>query len=786
MAVPSRMIGARIQRREDPRLITGHGRYVDDLAPAGLLHMAVVRSPYAHATIRVIEATAARSMPGVEAVLLEPDFKAVLSGYLPVGTAGVPLKKQSPEQFPMASGEAVYEGEPIAVVLAKHRYQASDAAAALVRDIDFEVLPAVIDLEKALEAGGPTVHRDAPDNVSWDVQFHGGDIAAAFAEAEITLRQRILQQRLVPMPLEGRAVLAQWDPFDGALTMWTSSQVPHFIRLFIARALGIGENQIRVIAPDVGGAFGSKIRPYPEEYLAAACTKLLGGRPVKWSESRSENFRATNHGRGHIFDIEVAARLDGTLLGLKIEQMTDVGAYVGLFGSNGTIAIQMGGGCYRWKAVDGRSIGVLTNKMSTDPYRGAGRPEAAHLCERAVDLIALELGMDPADVRRKNFAHDFPFSNNFGFLYDSGDYQKALDLALEIAGYEDFRREQAEARTKGRFLGIGMASYVEICGFGPAAATASPSEIGLVESATVRIHPTGVVDVNVGTHSHGQGHVTSFAQIVSDTLFTSMDSVRIHFGDTANTPFGYGTYGSRSVAVGGMAILRSCQKVVRKARQIAAHVFEAAEEDILVGPAGYYVKGDPGHAKGLSEIAFAAYGGALPEGMEQGLEAVTYFDPPNFTWPFGTHVCIVEIDPETGAVELKKYVAVDDCGNVINPMIVEGQIQGGIAQGIAQALFEEVVYDEATGQLMSGSLIDYLVPTANEIPDMQLDHTFTPSPTNELGVKGVGEAGTIGSSAAVINAICDALSPLGIKHVDMPASPNRLWRMIQDARSVTR
>ena len=777
------MIGARIQRQEDPRLITGHGRYVDDMAPAGLLHMAVVRSPHAHAAIRGINVDAARAMPGVVAVLVASDFKSVLNGYLPVGTAGVPNKKQSPNQFPIGSEEAVYEGEPIGVVVAEQRYQAADAASALTIEIDFEVLPAVIDLEKALMTDEPRVHIGAPNNVSWDVSFPGGDIAGAFGEAEITIKQRILQQRLVPMALEGRAVLAQWDPYDSALTMWTSSQVPHFIRIHIARALGIGENHVRVIAPDVGGAFGSKIRPYPEEYLVAACTKILGGRPVKWSESRSENIRTTSHGRGHIFDIEVAARRDGTLLGLKIEQKTDVGAYVGLFGSNGTIAISLGGGCYAWKAVEGRSIGVLTNKMSTDPYRGAGRPEATHLCERAIDLVARELNMDPADIRRKNFARDFPFTNNFGMVYDSGNYQGALDKALQNAGYEDFRRQQAEARLHGRYLGVGIASYVEICGFGPAAATASPTEIGLVESATVRIHPTGSVDINVGTHSHGQGHLTPFAQIVSDTLGVPMDAIRIHFGDTANTPFGYGTYGSRSAAVGGMAILRSCQKVVEKARQIAAHLFEAAEEDVVVENGQYFVKGDPSHAKPFFDIAFAAYGGNLPKGVEQGLEAVSYYDPPNFTWPFGTHVCMVEVDPETGVVDIKKYIAVDDCGNVINPMIVEGQLHGGIAQGIAQALFEDVIYDPATGQLMTGTLLDYIVPTANEMPPIHLDHTVTPSPTNELGVKGVGEAGTIGSSVAVINAICDALAPLGIKHVDMPASPDRLWKQIKEAKA---
>ena len=778
MAV-SRLVGARIQRREDPRLITGHGRYVDDISLPGTLHMALVRSPYAHASINSIATEPAASMPGVHAVYLAEDFRGVLQGTLPVGSAGVPDKKQVPDQFPIGSGEAVYQGEPLAVVLAEQRYQAADAAAAV--EIDYEPLPAVMDLEEALKPGTATAHRDAPDNIVWDETYPGGDVEAAFEDAEVVIKERIVQQRLVPLPLEGRSVLAQFDPYDQCLTVWTSSQVPHFIRLFLAGGMGLAEAQVRVVAPDVGGAFGSKLRPYPEEYLAAAASRL-SRHPVKWSESRSENIMATNHGRGMICDIEAAARRDGTLLGLRINQVVDVGGYVGLFGANATITCMMGVGCYRWRAAEGRSIGVLTNRMSTDPYRGAGRPEAAHLCERAVDLVAREIGMDPADVRRKNFATDFPFSNNFGMVYDSGRYAGALDRALELAGYEDLRRRQAELRVQGRYLGIGISSYVEICGFGPSRATASPTEVALVESATVRVHPSGSVTVNVGTHSHGQGHATPFAQIVGDELGVSLEAIQVRYGDTENTPFGYGTYGSRSAAVGGTAILRSCRKVVDKARKLAAHLLEAAEEDIVVDQGRYQVKGSPDRARTLGEIAFAAYGAEFPEGMEQGLEAVTFFDPPNFTWPFGTHVCVLEVDPETGGVDLQKYVAVDDCGNVINPMIVDGQIHGGIVQGLAQALFEEVIYDRASGQLQTATLLDYLAPTANEIPPLVLDRTVTPTDSNDLGVKGVGEAGTIGSSAAVINAICDALAPLGITHVEMPARPDRLWSLIQEAR----
>jgi carbon-monoxide dehydrogenase large subunit len=469
---------------------------------------------------------------------------------------------------------------------------------------------------------------------------------------------------------------------------------------------------------------------------------------------------------------------------LKVTQYLDIGAYQGVFGAFQAVACLLSGGAYKWKHIAARTVGILTNKTSTDPYRGAGRPEATHLVERAVDLIAREIGMDPVEVRRKNFATEFPFTNNFGLVYDSGDYDKSLNKALELANYKDLRREQEALRKQGRYLGIGLSTWIEICGLGPSAATAPAAGVALVESSQVRIHPAGGVSVYTGTHSHGQSHDTTFAQIVADTLGVPYDSIEMHHGDTAEGPaMGYGTYGSRSLAVGGMSIRMSCLKVVDKAKKLAAHILEADEADIVFDQGRFYVKGSPEKAKTLGEVAFASYGAGLPEGMEHGLEAVSYFDPPNFTWPFGAHICVVEVDPDTGAVDMRKYIAVDDCGNIINPMVVEGQITGGIVQGIAQALFEEVVYDEDSGQLRTGTLIDYMVPTANEIPELVLGSTLTPSPTNELGVKGIGEAGTIASSAAVINAIVDALSPFGIKHVDMPASPDRLWKMIKEAKN---
>src|SRR6266849_5461610 len=777
------MIGAKIHRREDPRLVSGHGRYVDDMVRPGMLHMAVVRSPQAHAKIKSIDLAAAKKAPGVSAVFTFADFKDHIAGGIPVTASFVADKKQVPNQFPIAHDEVVYQGEPVAVVLADERYQAADAAALV--DVEYEALPAVMDIEKAMESSSPKAHSGAPDNIGWELTY-APENPDVMKEADVVIKERILQQRLFPIAMEGRGLVAEYDNFDKRLTLWTSSQIPHFIRLFVGTACGLAESQVRVIAgPDVGGGFGSKLRPYPEEYLAVVASKL-SGRPVKWIEGRSENLTATTHGRGQIFDIEAGAKKDGTLVALKVTQYLDIGAYQGVFGAFQAVACLLSGGAYKWKHIAARTLGILTNKTSTDPYRGAGRPEATHLVERAVDLVAREIGMDPAEVRRKNFATEFPFTNNFGLVYDSGNYGKSLDKALELANYKDLRREQEALRKQGRYLGIGLSTWIEICGLGPSAATAPAAGVALVESSQVRIHPTGGVSVYVGTHSHGQSHDTTFAQIVADTLGVPYDSVEMRHGDTAEGPaMGYGTYGSRSLAVGGMSIRKSCLKVVDKARKLAAHILEASEEDIVFDQGSFRVKGSPDKSKSIGEIAFASYGAGLPEGMEQGLEAVSYFDPPNFTWPFGAHIAVVEVDPETGVVDLRKYVAVDDCGNVINPMVVDGQIVGGIAQGIAQALYEEVVYDDESGQLRTGTLTDYLVPTVNEMPEFILGKTVTPSPTNDLGVKGIGEAGTIASSVAVINAICDALSPLGIKHVDMPASPDRLWKQIQDARGMS-
>jgi carbon-monoxide dehydrogenase large subunit len=782
----SQMIGARIHRREDPHLITGGGRYVEDLVRAGALTMAVVRSPHPHARIKGINTSAAKAISGVVAVLTAADFKSVLSGTHPVAPAFVAEKHTVPQRFPIAEDEAVFQGEPVAIVLAENRKLAVDAAEAV--EVDYEPLPPVIDLLTALESSSVKAHTNQPDNLAWDLTYSPEDsVKDAFARADVVIKERIIQQRLAPTPLETRGVVAEYSQFDDQLTIWMGTQNPHFIRLFVSGALGMPETKVRVVSHDVGGGFGSKISPYPEDYLVAAAAKMFK-RPVRWMETRTESLQTTTHGRGQVFDLELAATRDGALLALKVVQYLDTGAYVSLFSAFQACACLLAGGGYKWPGgIAARTVGVLTNRVPTDPYRGAGRPEATHNIERMMDRLAHEIGMDPVALRKKNFIQpeEFPFTSNFGLVYDSGNYAGAMDRALELVGYEDFRRRQAEARKAGRYLGIGVSSWIEICGFGPSAATApATGGIALVESAHVRIHPTGSAQVFVGTHAHGQGHETTFAQIAADTLGLPYESVEIRHGDTAEgAAFGYGTYASRSVAVGGMAVRTTAQKVVAKAQKIAAHMLEVSPDDVVFDQGRFHVKGNPGNAKTMAEVAFAAFGGSLPEGVDHGLEAIGYFDPPNFVWPFGTHVCVVEVDPQTGSVDLQQYIAVDDCGNVINPLIVEGQLHGGIAQGIAQALFEEVVYDPETGQLLTGTLVDYLVPTANEIPSPVLDKTVTPSPSNELGVKGIGEAGTIASSVAVINALVDALQPFGIKHIDMPASPDRLWKQIRDTQN---
>jgi aerobic carbon-monoxide dehydrogenase large subunit len=780
----SQMIGASIKRREDPRLVTGSSSFVDDIAQTAVVHMHVVRSSEAHARVLGIETARAKEADGVVAIFTGKDLKSEFGAPLPVTVCFVPEKKY-PNHYPIAVDKVHYVGEPIAIVLASSRAAAEDAGERL--EVRYESLPPVLDMEKAIEKDSPLIHEELGSNLSYDMKVAAGDIEAAFKEAEVTIKQRLIQQRLIPIAIEPRGVLADYKTFGGKLTVWSSTQIPHFVKVWLAVILGIPESNVRVIAPEVGGGFGSKIRVYPEEILTALASRRLG-RPVKWIEDRNENVKATHHGRDQIWDVEIAAKKDGTVLGIRPTQWLNLGGYHSQFGTFQVSGMLVAQGAYRMKAFDGRAIGVFTNTTPTDAYRGAGRPEATFLIERVMDLVARETGVDPVEVRRRNFvrAEDQPFTTLLGLTYDSGDYRITLDKALETIDYAGFRKEQADKRKQGKYLGIGLSTYIEICGLGPAAATEAAVGVSLWGMSVVNVHFTGKATVIIGSSPHGQGHETTYAQVASDVLGIPVEDIDIQHGDTAIGPMGMDTYGSRSTALDGNAVHLSAMKVQEKAKKIAAHLLEAADADIVYENGKAFVKGTPSKAVTIQEIAAAAFQTSrLPKGMEGGLEATTFFDPTNFVWPFGAHIAVVEVDAETGATRIIRYVAVDDCGTRINPMVVGGQLHGGIAQGIGQALFEEAVYDEA-GQLRSGSLVDYLVPTAADLPSFELGATVTPSPVNPLGTKGIGEAGTIASSPAVINGIVDALAPFGVKDITMPATPEKVWQLMHRNGGTTR
>ena len=778
----TQVFGSSIKRREDPKLITGRGSYVDDIKIVGMLHMVLVRSPHAHADINGIDASAARASEGVVAVFTGEELQEQL-GSLPVGWP-VPDTKEVPHP-PLAVDKVRYVGDAVAAVVAASPTLAADAAELV--EIDYEPLDAVVSMDDALADGAPQLHDDAPNNTAFEWEVGGGDVDQAQAEAEVVISQRLINQRLIPNAMEGRGVVADYNPGTNQLTMWTSSQIPHLVKLLMALVTGHPEHLIRVIAPDVGGGFGSKLYLYAEEVITGIVAKQLG-RAVKWTEQRQEAYLATTHGRDHVSDVTIMGNRDGTITGLNGTTRANMGAYLSTFAP--AIPTYLYGlmfvGPYDFPNVRCKVIAPFTNTTPVDAYRGAGRPEATYLIERMVDLFADEIGMDPAEVRRKNFIPPFDDSYEIplGVMYDSGNYEAALDRALEIIGYENFKEEQAQARSEGRLVGIGFCSYVEICGGAPSAiAVTLGARAGLWESAIVRVHPTGKATVYTGSSAHGQGHETTFAQLAASELGVPVEDVDVVHGDTGQVQFGTGTFGSRSAAVGGGAIHMSVAKIKEKARRLAAHLLEAAPEDIVYEDGKLFVAGAPAEAKTIQEIAFAAhvYAEDLPEGMEPGLEATSYFDPKNFTWPFGTHAAVVEIDPDTGAVTLQRYIAVDDVGNVINPMIVDGMVHGGIAQGVGQALQEEAVYDDG-GQLLTGSMMDYAVPTAETFPNYETDRTVTPTPVNPMGVKGAGETATIAASPAVINAVVDALSPLGVRHIDMPAKPENVWRAIQEAK----
>ena len=780
-ATPSAAFGASIKRREDPRLITGRGTYVDDIKLVGMLNIVLVRSPYAHANITSIDTSAASAVDGVVAVYTGEDLAEQL-GSLPCGWV-VPDTIEVPHP-PLAIGKVRCVGDAVAAIVADNPTAAADAAALV--DVGYDVLPAAVNAEAATKDGAPQVHDDAPNNVGFEWEVGGGDVDAAAASAEVRVSERIVNQRLIPNSMEGRAVVADYNPGTNHVTLWTSSQIPHLVRLLMALVTGHPEHQIRVISPDVGGGFGCKLYLYAEEVIAFAIAKALG-RPVKWTEERQENYLATTHGRDHIGDWEIMGNRDGTITGIRGTVYANMGAYLSTFAPAIPTYLfgLMLGGPYKIENVHCKVIGVFTNTTPVDAYRGAGRPEATYVVERMLDRFAAEIGMDPVEVRRKNLIP--PFEDGYdvatGVTYDSGNYEKALDLALSMLGYEDFRKEQEEARKNGRYIGVGLSTYVEICGMAPSAvAYALGARAGVWESSLVRVHPTGKVTVYSGASGHGQGHETTFAQLAASELGVPIEDVGVVESDTAQVQQGTGTFGSRSAVVGGTAIHMSVEKIKDKAKQIAAHMLEASPEDIVYEDGQLFVQGAPTEAKSFQEVALAAYWyDGLPEGLEPGLEATSIYDPKNFTWPFGTHICVVEIDPDTGDTKVLRYVAVDDVGNVINPMIVEGMVHGGVAQGLGQALWEEAVYDD-DGQLITGSMLDYAIPQAASLPSFETARTVTPSPTNPLGVKGAGETGTIAASPAVINAVVDALSPFGVRHIDMPAKAEKVWRLIQESQ----
>ena len=778
-AVAEPHIGRALRRKEDPRLITGRARYVDDISLPGTLWAAFVRSPEAHAKITSIDASAARERPGVQAVFTGQDLDG-LEGPLPMAWVPPGVEVNNPDHWPLARDAVKHVGDPVAVVLGEDRYAVVDAAEDVI--VEYDPLPVVTDPEAAL-AGEPFIHQQFGSNQTHQWSLGGGDLDAGFAAAEVVVERRVVNHRTAGGAIEPRGVLADYRA--GSLTVWTSTQVPHFVRVNLAGLLGISEERVRVIAPEVGGGFGSKLQVYGEEIFCAWASRKLD-RPVKWIETRSENMAVTHQGRDQIAYVKMGAKRDGTITALHVRIIADFGAYNMLL----TPAIPSLGafvmsGCYKIPAIQTDIVGVFTNKCPTDAIRGAGRPEATHMIEVTLDQVAAELGMDSLEIRRKNFfpKEDFPAETAIGIVYDSGDYHKSLDRMLEHVDIPAFRREQEELRSKGIYRGIGFSTYTEICGLAPTRITGPEGFGGGAgwESAMVRVHNTGAVTVYTGSSPHGQGHETAFAQIVADKLGVDPAVVEVIHGDTGTGPEGRNTYGSRSLAVGGESLARCATKVADMAKAIVAHQLEAAPEDVEVSGDRFAVRGSPDKGMTLAEVAGAAYFNKVPEGMEPGLEATTFWEPENFVFPFGAHACIVDVDPETGKTKVVRYVAVDDCGRAINPLLIEGQVHGGIVHAIGQALYERIHYDE-DGQLVTGTFVDYALPTAAELPSFELDRTETPSPVNSLGAKGVGEAGTIAASAAVTNAVIDAVRPLGVTYINMPLSPMRVWEAIEEAK----
>ncbi len=779
----TRIFGSGIRRREDPRLITGGATYTDDIQLPGMTYAVILRSPHAHAKINSIDTSAAKAAPGVVAVYTGADTEGVLN---PIPCAWIPPDSdvKAVAHPALATDVVRYQGDAVAVIVAEDRYQAEDALELI--NVDYSPLPVVVGPEAAMQPGAPQLHEDAPNNQAFHWVAEGGDTDAAFAAADVIVKDTILQQRMIPNAMEPRSAVANWTASMGELTLWSTSQNPHICRFLASLVTGVAEHKIRVIATEVGGGFGSKIPVYADEMIASFCSMQLG-RPVKWTATRSEGYQATIHGRDHIEYVEMAATREGKITGVRSVIYAGMGAYLSTAGPGVPTILHglMYSGAYDIGATKADVYGVFNNATPVDAYRGAGRPEATFLVERLVDLLAAELGTDPVELRRKNLIPKFEDGHDVisGITYDSGDYETLLDKVLDHVDYKALRQEQATAREHGNYMGIGVSTYAEICGLGPSqVAGAVGFGGGLWESAIVRFHPTGKVNVYSGVSPHGQGEETTFAQIISDELGVDVDDVSIVHGDTSNTPMGWGTYGSRTTAVGAAAMVLAARKVKEKARLLAAHLLEAAEADVEYADGNFFVKGSPDQSKGIAEMAtMANVAWNLPEGMEPGLEASAFYDPPNFVYPFGTHIAVVDVDKDNGHIVLRRYVAGDDCGPQINPMIVEGQVHGGVVQGAGQTLWEGAVYDD-NGQLLTGSMTDYALPKAHMLPQIEILHTETPSPHNPLGVKGIGETGAIASTVAIYNAVIDALRPLGVTGIDMPLTPEKVWQAIRQGQ----
>lgn len=784
----SKGIGVAVRRKEDFRFVRGAGTYTDDIRHVGEAYAYILRSPHAHAAIVSINTAAAAASDGVVAVYTSADMAAVGGipcGWQVTGKDGNPMHE--PKHPVLAEGKVRHVGDPVAVVVAESLAQARDASEAI--EVEYGLLDAVVDMKSAITNGSTTVHDDVGTNLCYDWALGDKDaVDAAFEQAHHVAKLSLVNNRLIPNAIEPRCAIGEFEQGTGNYTLHTTSQNPHVIRLLMgAFVLGLPEHKLRVNAPDVGGGFGSKIYNYAEEIIVTWCAGQLN-RPVKWTSDRSEAFMSDAHGRDHVTDVELALDEDGKFLALREHTLANMGAYLSTFAPciptylHGTLLA----GQYATPAIYCEVKAVFTNTVPVDAYRGAGRPEATYLLERIVQVAADDMGIDPAEIRRRNFIQpdQFPYQTPVALIYDTGDYEASLNKALETADYAGFENRKQESSNAGKLRGIGIASYIEACGIAPSNVVGSlGARAGLYEAATIRVNPTGSVSVLTGSHSHGQGHETTFAQVVSEKLGVDFDSIDIVHGDTNKIPFGMGTYGSRSIAVGGTAIVKAIDKIVAKGKKIAAHLLETSESDIEFENGQFVVPGTD-KAKAFGEVALTAY---VPhqyplEDLEPGLEETAFYDPKNFTFPAGTYVCEVEVDPETGVVDIQSFHATDDFGVVINPMIVEGQVHGGLVQGIGQAMLEGCQYDE-NGQLLSGSYMDYTMPRASDVPSFSVDTTVTVCEHNALGVKGCGEAGAIGSPPALINAILNALSEVGVTELDMPATPQRVWQAIRDAQA---